>query len=99
MTTSGLPVEVSLAPGSEADIKVFRRLLLALPLEAHIFADAGYLDQYEEALLKDTDLHLVAQRRSNSKEPLVPLHGRIDEHPISGVRYACQKISRRFDRT
>ena len=63
MTASGLPVEVLLAPGAEADIKAFRRLPLALPEKAHIFADAGYLDQHEQALLGDADLHLVAQRR------------------------------------
>lgn len=72
MTTSGLPVEVLLAPGAEADIKAFRRLPLALPEKAYIFADAGYLDQHEEALLKETDLHLVAQRRKNSQQPLEP---------------------------
>ncbi len=71
-TTGGLPVEVMLAPGSEADIAAFRRLPLDLPPKARIFADAGYLDQHEEALLKDADLHLVAQRRKNSKEPLAP---------------------------
>ena len=41
MTTAGLPVEVMLAPGSEADISAFRRLPLDLPPQARIFADAG----------------------------------------------------------
>ena len=72
MTTTGLPVEVMLAPGSEADITVFRRLPLNLPEKAHIFADAGYLDQHEEALLQEADLYLVAQRRKNSQRPLEP---------------------------
>ena len=72
MTTSGLPVEVMLAPGAEADISAFRRLPLDLPAGAHIFADAAYLDQHEDALLADAGLHLVAPRRKNSKAPLPP---------------------------
>lgn len=72
MTTSGLPVEVMLAPGAEADISAFRRLPLDLPADAHIFADAAYLDQHEEAVLADAGLHLVVPRRKNSKAPLPP---------------------------
>ena len=61
MTTDGLPVEVLLAPGSQADIRVFRCFGLELPPKAYIFADAGYLDQHEEALLKEAaQVHLVA---------------------------------------
>jgi len=73
MTTAGLPVEVMLAPASQADIRAFRRLPLALPPDAYIFADAGYLDQHEEALLKEAaEVHLVAQRRAKTKTPLAP---------------------------
>ena len=73
MTTEGLPVEVMLAPGSQADIRAFRRLPLALPPDAYIFADAGYLDQHEEALLKEAaQVHLVALRRTKTKALLAP---------------------------
>jgi len=77
MTTDGLPVglpvEVLLAPASQADIRVFRRLPLELPPDAYIFADAGYLDQHEEALLKEAaQVHLVALRRAKTKTPLAP---------------------------
>ena len=72
VTTSGLPVEVMLAPGAEADISAFRNLALDLPTGAHVFADAAYLDQHEEALLADAGLHLMAQRRKNSRQPLPP---------------------------
>jgi len=69
-TTGGLPVEVMLAPGSESDIAAFRRLSLDLPPAATPFADRGYLDQHEEALLGDAGLRLIALRRSNSRAPL-----------------------------
>jgi len=73
MTTDGLPVEVLLAPGSQADIRAFRRLPLELPIDAYIFADAGYLDQHEEALLKEAaQVHLVAQDQ-NAACPLAEL--------------------------
>ena len=71
-TTSGLPVEVMLAPGAEADISAFRRLPIDLPAGAHLFADTAYLDQHEEALLADAGLHLVVPRRKNSLTPLPP---------------------------
>ncbi len=73
MTTTGLPVEVMLAPDSEADISAFKCLPLDLPEQAHIFADADYLDDHEQALLEESaGLHLVAARRSNCKEQLLP---------------------------
>ncbi len=73
LPTEGLPVEVLLAPASQADIRVFRRLPLELPPDAYVFADAGYVDQHEEALLKEAaEVHLVALRRAKTKTPLVP---------------------------
>ncbi len=99
MTTSGLPVEVMLAPAAEADIRAFRRLPLGLPPQAHIFADAGYLDQHEEALLKDADLHLVAQRRSNSKEPLEPWVSYIARHERKRIETVFSQIASAFGRT
>ncbi len=99
MTTSGLPVEVMLAPGSEADISAFRRLRLGLPAEAYIFADAGYLDQHEEALLKEADLHLVAQRRSNTKKPLPPWLCYIAKRQRKGIETVFSQIAAAFGRT
>ena len=70
MTSSGLPVEVMLAPGSEADISAFRRLRLDLPGSSTILADKGYIDHHEALLLEDAGLRLLALRRRNSKAPL-----------------------------
>lgn len=99
MTTSGLPVEVMLAPGSEADLTAFRRLRLGLPSGAHIFADAAYLDQHEEALLADAGLHLVAQRRKNSKEPLPPWVSYIVRHERKRIETVFSQIASAFGRT
>ena len=99
MTTSGLPVEVMLAPGSEADISAFRRLPLDLPPNVHIFADAGYLNQHEEALLADADLHLVAQRRKNAKEPLPPWVAYIARKERKRIETVFSQIAAAFGRT
>ncbi len=92
MTTGGLPVEVMLAPGAEADISAFRRLQLDLPDNAHVFADAAYLDQHEEALLADAGLHLVAPRRKNSKSPLPPWVSYIARHERKRIETVFSQI-------
>ena len=92
MTTSGLPVEVMLAPGAEADICAFRRLRLDLPTGARIFADTAYLDQHEEALLTDAGLHLVAPRRKNSRAPLPPWVEYIAKHERKRIETVFSQI-------
>lgn len=93
ITTSGLPVEVMLAPGSEADITAFRRLQLGLPSEAHLLADAAYLDQHEQALLEDAGLHLVAASRKNSKQPLPPWVSYIATHERKRIETVFSQIA------
>jgi hypothetical protein len=100
ITTSGLPVEFALAPASDADIAAFRCLMLDLPEQAHLFADAGYLDQHEEALLRESaDLHLVAARRRNSKQPLPPWVSYIAKHERKRVETVFSQIVSAFGRT
>ncbi len=100
MTTTGLPVEVMLAPGSEADISAFKRLPLDLPAQAYIFADAGYLDDQEQALLEEAaTLHLVAARRANCKEQLLPWVSYISKHERKRVETVFSQIVAAFGRT
>lgn len=100
VTTAGLPVEVMLAPGSEADISAFKCLPLGLPDEAHIFADAGYLDDQEQALLEEAaTLHLVAARRANCKEQLLPWVSYISKRERKRVETVFSQIVSAFGRT
>lgn len=100
VTTTGLPVEVMLAPGSEADINAFKCLPLDLPEPAHIFADAGYLDDHDRALLEEAaGLHLVAARRSNCKEQLLPWVSYISKHERKRVETVFSQIVSAFGRT
>jgi IS5 family transposase len=69
-TRAGEPVEFALAPGSEADVKVFKDLELDSPEGSIIYVDKAYTDYDHEDLLKEVDLHLKAQRKKNSKRTL-----------------------------
>jgi len=89
VTAGGRPVEVALAPASEADVAAFRRMTLDLPAGARVFADAAYLDgQYERAAGEAAGLALVAQRRGNSRDPLAPW-----------VAYLCERTRKRVETT
>lgn len=68
VTGRGEPVEFVLAPGSEADIEVFKRFGLDLPVGSIIHADKAYTDYQEEDLLQEAGgIKLLSQRRKNSK--------------------------------
>lgn len=72
VTGSGEPVEFSIAAGSEADVRVFKDLELDLPEGSIICADKAYTDYHYEDLLKEAaGLRPKAQRRKNSKRPMV----------------------------
>ena len=100
VTTTGLPVEVMLAPGSEADISAFKCLPLDLPEKARIFADAGYLDDHEQALLEEAAaVQLIAARRTNCKEQLLPWVSYISRHERKQIETVFSQIVRTFGRS
>ncbi len=95
-----LPVEVMPALSSQADIRAFKCLPLDLPGEAQIFADAGYLDDHEQALLAEAAaLHLVAARRADCKEQLLPWVSYISKHERKRVETVFSQIVSAFGRT
>ena len=99
MTASGLPVEVMLAPGSEADISAFRRLALDLPASSTILADKGYVDHQEAALLDDAGLRLLALQRRNSKEPWPAWLTYIVQRKRKQIETVFSQIAASFGRT
>ena len=70
VTTNQEPVECFFAPGSESDLSAFRRFDLDLPEGATIYADKAYTSYEYEDFLKENNVHLISERRSNSKRPL-----------------------------
>lgn len=82
ITGRGEPVEFVLAPGSHADIEVFKRFHLDLPVGSTIHADKAYTDYQEEDLLQEAGaIRLLAQRRKNAKRQR-PLWEEFLSHPI-----------------
>jgi len=70
-TDNGNPVEFLLKPGSVHDLKAFKYLKLEMPKGSVIYADKAYVDRKTETkLFKDKKILLLAQRRSNSKNPM-----------------------------
>lgn len=86
-TAAGCPVELVLAPASEADVVVFKRLQLDLPQGATIYADKAYTDYvWEDLLNQDTDVSLVAMRKANAKRT-----------QDGCVRYICHHVRKRIE--
>lgn len=68
LTLGGLPVEFTISPGAQSDVKALCELPLQLPPESTIYADAGYTDYATEDLALEAEgIHLAIQRRINSK--------------------------------
>jgi Transposase DDE domain len=87
VTADGQPVDVVLAPASDADISAFKRLHLDLPDGATIYADKAYTDYAcEDVLNEDTTLTFVALRRRNDKRPL-----------DGCVRFICHHVRKRIE--
>lgn len=67
---SGCPVEIDLSCGSVSDITAVKELSLSLPEGSELYADKGYTDyRWEERLLAEKGVTLLASRRSNSRRP------------------------------
>lgn len=62
------PIDMLLRPAREADIRAFRRIDLDLPFNSRLFGDKAYNDYgYEERLIHEKQVHLMPNRKVNSK--------------------------------
>lgn len=67
-TLKGSPIEFIITPASTADITAFKIMDLYLPEGSTIYADKAYNDyEWEDYLLENDGIRLVAQRKSNAK--------------------------------
>jgi hypothetical protein len=65
---NGRPVQTSLSPASENDVKAFRKINLDLPFNSVIYGDKAYNDyRYEDRLIQEKQIHLMPIRKKNSK--------------------------------
>lgn len=96
---NGQPIEIGLAPGSTADINVFRGLPLDLPEGAEIHADAAYTDYTVEDFLGDhADLTLLAARKKNSTRHVPGWVTYLSQHARKRVETTFSQINLRFAR-
>jgi hypothetical protein len=73
VTANGLPIELILRPGAEADVSVFKDFNFDLPEKAECYADKAYNDYAFEDLLKDVaGIVFKPARKKNSKRATDP---------------------------
>jgi len=64
----GIPVEFVFTPGSEADVRAFRRFECDLNKRSKIYADKAYTDYVQEDLLQEAcEIQLIPKRKKNAK--------------------------------
>jgi hypothetical protein len=67
----GIPVEVLFTPGSEHDMRAFKRFSLDLPSGSIIYGDRAYNNyDFEDFLKEHAEIQMIVQRRKLSKRPL-----------------------------
>lgn len=70
-TREGCPVRVILCPGKEHDIVPFRLMELNLPKGSEVYGDSAFTDyEYEDMLLNEKGIRLIAERKSNTTRPM-----------------------------
>ena len=85
-TSSDIPVEFSIVPGSESDVQALRKLPLTVAPESSIYADSAYTDYTIEDDAKDGEmLRLMIQRKSNSKRKDEPWIRFLKQHMRKGI--------------
>jgi hypothetical protein len=88
VTARGDVIECLFAPGSTSDLSIFKNFQLDLPAHATIYADKAYTCYDLEDFLNENKISLVAQRKANSKRPL-----------IGCIRYIQSRIRKRIETT
>ncbi len=69
----GIPVEFIFTPGSEADIRGFRRFECDFARGSRIYADRAYTDYLQEDLLEEAcGIQMIPKRKKNSKRQNTP---------------------------
>lgn len=96
VTTNQEPVECIFAPGSENDAAVFKRFNLDLPEGAIVYADKAYNSYEYEDFLKENNIHLIAERRANSKRHMNGCIGYLQNYWRKRIETAFSRITSVF---
>ncbi len=69
--SKGIPIEIVFTPGSENDMRAFKRFSLDFPKGSVLYGDRAYNNyEWEDFLLEHAEINLIAQRRERTKRPL-----------------------------
>lgn len=97
VTEQGWPVEFTIAPGSENDIKIFKEMRLDLPAGSVIYGDKAYNDYtYEDLASEAADIRIIPQRKSNSRRQISMSLNSILNKTRKKVETAFSCITQRF---
>lgn len=100
MTHDGLPVEVYIHAGSEADITGLKALSPQLPAGSRLYADAAYTDyEWEDTWREVEAVALLADRKANSKRPHEPWQDFLIHHFRKGVETTISQLTERFPKS
>ncbi|WBA41962.1 IS982 family transposase [Hymenobacter canadensis] len=92
----GLPVELYIHSGSEADITGLKALAPQLPEGSVLYADAAYTDYDWENAWREAE---QADRRANSKRPHELWQNFLIQHFRKGVETTISQITERFPKS
>ena len=96
----GIPVEVVFTPGSENDMRAFKRFSLDIPTGSTIYGDRAYNNyDFEDFLADYGEIQLIAQRRKNSKRPLFAERKYIQSRMRKRVETVFSQITGIFPRS
>jgi hypothetical protein len=96
----GHPIEVLFTPGSESDIRAFRRFDLNIPEGSLIYGDRAYTDYaYEDALAEEAKIQLIAQRKHNSRRPMIGPKRYLQACRRKRIATTFSQITNRFPRS
>jgi hypothetical protein len=100
MTHDGLPVEVYIHAGSEADITGLKALGPPLPEGSVRYADAAYTDyDWEDSWREGEQVALVVARKANSKRPHEPWQNLLLQSFRKGAETTISQLTARFPKS
>jgi Transposase DDE domain len=94
VTKDHQPVEFFLSPGAFSDTDALEQFDFDLPEGSQIFADKAYTFYLVEDLMAEAGLHLIPDRKHNSKRPLPPWLQSLLRHYRNQVETAGSLIER-----
>lgn len=92
-TDCGIPVEFSIVPASQADVKGLHQLPFSMPAGSALYADSAYTNYHLEDMLADEGIKLYPQRKANAHRKDTPSLAylkermrKVIETSISGIK-------------